>query len=224
MEFKGSRRLPALREAVWAALGDPVVHKECIPGCQSVERIDGGTMRIVVAVEVGAFKATFTGQARLTDADPPQRGSVSGEGRGRPGGSARGSVDVDLVEERGGTMVSYVGDVEVGGQLAKVPAALIATKASALADQFFSALADWLRKHHGGFVDRLDHTPAGVPLLGDEPSERVVEDKAERAGAVAEAVEERVELAAGEGLLGGPYVWGVLALAIMIAVLGFLYR
>ena len=35
----------------------------------------------------------------------------------------------------------------------------------------------------------------------------------------AEAVEERAEVAAGTGFLGGPYVWGLIALAVIILFL-----
>ena len=35
----------------------------------------------------------------------------------------------------------------------------------------------------------------------------------------AEAVEERLEVAAGKGVLGGPYVWGLLALIVVIALI-----
>jgi hypothetical protein len=101
-------------------------------------------------------------------------------------------------------MVTLTADAKLGGKLAAIDEALVAAKARTLADQFFQSLADWLRRNHGGFVDRLDHTPAGVPLLGDEASEDVVEDKAERAGQVAEAAEERLEFAAARGR--SPYV------------------
>lgn len=72
------------------------------------------------------------------------------------------------------------------------------------------------------WVDQLDHSPAAVQL-GDEPSEDVVEDKSETAGEVAEEIEERIEMAAERGFLGGPTVWGLLALAILIILLLVFY-
>ena len=35
----------------------------------------------------------------------------------------------------------------------------------------------------------------------------------------AEAIEERLEVAAGRGVLGGPYMWGLLALVVLIALI-----
>ena len=37
MQMNDSQRIPASREQVWAALNDPAVLKQCIPGCQSLE-------------------------------------------------------------------------------------------------------------------------------------------------------------------------------------------
>src|SRR5690606_38486942 len=127
-------------------------------------------------------------------AAPPLRAKLTGEGRGRPGGSASGWVEVTLTPEEPGTRLDWNGEATVGGKLGSVAADVMAGRARDLSDQFFTAL----RARFGGggrqadFVDRIDHPPAGVPLLGDEPSERVVEDPAERAGEVIEDVEERI--------------------------------
>lgn len=219
MELKGSHRLPASREIVWATLSDPAVLKECVPGCEQVELLPNGDTRFVLAVEIGLFKATFTGQARFTSAHPPGRATISGEGRGRPAGSATGTADVELTSEGNDTLVTYHGTAEVGGKLGELPPEIVGAKARDLADKFFKAVARRLPKRDAEFIDRLDHAPAGVPILGDEPSEDVVEDPAERAGEVAKEVEERIEVAAGSGFLGGPMVWGMIAIAVLILIL-----
>src|SRR5690606_25293020 len=105
-----------------------------------------------------------------------------------------------------------------------IPSIVIAAKAHELIDALFDAIG--AMRGGGGrekFVDRLDHAPAGVPILGDEPSERVVEDPAERAGAVIEEVEERIEAAAAQNVLGGPMVWGMLVLIVLIIILVLMY-
>ena len=40
MELVGTQNIAASREKVWAALFDPEVLKQCIPGCE-FNRIDG---------------------------------------------------------------------------------------------------------------------------------------------------------------------------------------
>ena len=37
MQMNDSQRIPAPREKVWAALNDPLILKQCIPGCQSLD-------------------------------------------------------------------------------------------------------------------------------------------------------------------------------------------
>lgn len=222
MELKGSRHLPAPPEAVWEALSDPAVLQEMLPGCRSARRStdDGSEFQIEMDVAVGTFSATFTGQVRPTEADPPRRAKLTGEGRGRPGGSASGWVDVTLTPDDTGTRLAWNGEATVGGKLGTIAGDVVAHRARELSDQFFAALsARFRREERARFVDRLDHAPAGVPVLGDEPSERIVEDPAERAAEVIGAVEERIEVAAGKNTLGGPMVWGFLALGVLIAVL-----
>ena len=37
MQMNDSQRIPAPKEKVWAALNDPEILKQCIPGCQSLD-------------------------------------------------------------------------------------------------------------------------------------------------------------------------------------------
>lgn len=222
MELKGHYRIAASRDAVWAAVSDPAVLERCIPGCQSLEKISPTEAKAVVAVEIGAFKATFAGTVRVDDADPPLRVSLTGEGRGRPAGTARGKVGAEFRESHGTTTISYALTADLGGRLGEVPSAAAEAKANEIADGFFAALARHLGAHQSGWVDQLDHSMAGVQL-GDEPTEDVVIDKAEAAGEVADYVERRLEYAAGQRVLGGPAVWALLALLLMIVFLALLY-
>jgi carbon monoxide dehydrogenase subunit G len=219
MEIKGSHHLKGAPEAVWAALADPDVLKACIPNCQSVERQPNNDLRLVVPIEIGPFKSTFTGQVRVTSADPQRRASLAGEGRGRPAGSAAGHGDIELSADRGGTLIRYAGELTVGGKLAEVAAEQITARTRILADEFFESVSAWLSSKPGPLVDRLDHAPAGVPILGDDPGEAVVEDPAERAGKIAVEAEKRLEVAAGNGVLGGPVVWGALVMVLVVAII-----
>ncbi len=38
MEMNGEERIAAPRQLVWEALNDPDVLRECIPGCESLEK------------------------------------------------------------------------------------------------------------------------------------------------------------------------------------------
>ena len=58
MQMNDSQRIPASKEAVWAALNDPEILKQCIPGCQSLEMSSPTEMTATVVFRVGPVKAT----------------------------------------------------------------------------------------------------------------------------------------------------------------------
>jgi hypothetical protein len=60
-------------------------------------------------------------------------------GKGQPG-FLKGSGDIDLDEGDGLTIVSYRGDVQVGGTIASVGQRMIQGAAKMMASQFFTAI------------------------------------------------------------------------------------
>jgi carbon monoxide dehydrogenase subunit G len=222
MELKGEYTLPAGVAVVWNALNDPELLAACIPGCESVERVSSSEMKAVVAVEIGPFKSRFTGTIKTEDGNPPRRWTLRGDGAGRPSGTAHGVINLELVEAAGRTTVNFVGSAEVGGKLAELAESAIERTAREMADTFFARLASELDDSGDKWVDELDHSMAAVQM-GDEPSEDVVIDKAEVAGETAKEIEAEIEWAAGRQFLGGPYAWGLLALAGLILLWVLMY-
>lgn len=218
MEISGTYRLPGSRQAAWTALGDPEVLQAAIPGCEKVEAEANGDTRVVVDLDAGSFHGHFTWHVRPTASDAPRSVTIGGEGRGRPAGTASGDATLTLTERSGETDVVLDGSIRPGGKFAEVDETVLRKAAKAFLDKTFANLATAMKGEPQGFVDRLDHPPAGVPILGDEASERVVEDPIERAADVAREVEEEIEIAAGRNVLGGPMVWGVLALMALVGV------
>src|ERR1700761_8869108 len=96
MQMNDSQRIPASREQVWAALNDPAVLKQCIPGCQSLDVTAPNEMTATVVFKVGPVKATFSGKVTLSDLDPPNGYRISGEGSGGVAGFAKGGATVKL--------------------------------------------------------------------------------------------------------------------------------
>lgn len=137
----GEYRIPATREAVWAALNDAEVLKQCIPGCDSLDWLSDHEIEAVVTARVGPVKARFKGRVTLSDLDPPSGYTISGEGQGGAAGFARGSARVTLAEDGGGTLLSYSVTASVGGKLAQIGARLIDSAAKKMANDFFAAFA-----------------------------------------------------------------------------------
>jgi uncharacterized protein len=141
MEMKGEYRIPAPRERVWAMLNDPDVLRECIPGCQSLDKSGDDKFAAKVTTKIGPVKATFNGEVALTNINPPQSYTISGEGKGGAAGFARGGADVHLAEDGSDTILTYEANAKVGGKLAQLGSRLIDSTAKKLADQFFDCFA-----------------------------------------------------------------------------------
>ena len=84
MDMSGEYRIAAPREAVWAALNDPDLLRQCIPGCEEIEKTSPTEFTAKVTAKVGPVKARFKAQknlaARRTElADAPVHVNISAE-------------------------------------------------------------------------------------------------------------------------------------------------
>jgi uncharacterized protein len=138
MDMQGERRIPAPRHTVWERLNDPEILKQCIPGCETIEKVSDTEFTAKVVAKVGPVKASFSGKVTLTDLDPPSGYTITGEGTGGVAGFAKGSATVSLVEEGGETVLRYGAQGQVGGKLAQIGSRLIDATARKMADEFFS--------------------------------------------------------------------------------------
>jgi carbon monoxide dehydrogenase subunit G len=138
MDMTGEQRIGANRQKVWAALNDPEILRQCIPGCQSIEKLSDTEMTAKVLLQVGPVRATFAGKVTLSDLDPPNGYKISGEGSGGMAGHAKGGATVTLKDDGpGATLLTYVVHADVGGKLAQVGGRLIDSTAKKLAGEFF---------------------------------------------------------------------------------------
>ena len=141
MDMTGEERIAASRAAVWAALNDPDVLKQCIPGCESLEKLSPTDMTARVKLQIGPVRATFQGKVTLSDLDPPNGYRISGEGQGGVAGYAKGGAVVRLTDDGAGTLLSYEAKADVGGKLAQLGGRLINSTAKKLAGEFFEKFA-----------------------------------------------------------------------------------
>lgn len=137
MQMTGTRTIAAPRERVWAALNDPAVLKDCIPGCEELTGSAEEGFEAVVKQKVGPVKATFKGAVQVTDANPPESYRIAGEGKGGVAGFAKGGADVSLAEVPEGTELSYAVDAKVGGKMAQLGSRIVDSFAAQMADAFF---------------------------------------------------------------------------------------
>jgi uncharacterized protein len=148
MLLEGEERIEAPVEKVWAALNDPAVLKDCIPGCEALEKKSDTEMTAAVLLKIGPIKARFSGAVELTNLNPPHSYRISGEGKGGVAGFAKGGADVKLREESPEvTILAYSAKADVGGKIAQLGSRLIESTSKKLAGQFFS---DFNKRVSGG--------------------------------------------------------------------------
>ncbi len=142
MQMSGEYRIEAPRDAVWAALNDPEVLKQAIPGCEEIEKVSDTEFAAKVKAKVGPVSARFSGAVTLSDLDPPKGYTISGEGKGGPAGFAKGGAKVRLEEDGTATILHYDVEALVGGKLAQIGSRLIDATAKKMANDFFARFAE----------------------------------------------------------------------------------
>jgi uncharacterized protein len=161
MDMTGEYRIAAPRAKVWAALNDAEILRQAIPGCDEIEKTSDTSFTAKVTAKVGPVKASFGGKVTLSDMDPPNGYTISGEGSGGVAGFAKGGAKVALVDDGAGTLLTYAVDAQVGGKLAQIGSRLIDGTARKMAEEFFSRFAALVAE--GEVAD-----PTVIPVVAPE--------------------------------------------------------
>lgn len=214
MQIKGEVRIAAPRAKVWAAFQDPAILKTAIPGCTEISRTSDNEMTAVVATRIGMVRATFNAILTFSSVKPPESMTVTASGIAGALGSANGTADVVLKEVNGDTVVRYTARGGVAGKLEQVGDRLIDQTARDVAEQFFNNFGEVVSDNP---IARVEHAIGHAV----EAAEEAVEGAAGAVIEVGREAEQEVEGAAVRGVLGGPMMWGLLAIVAIAALLIF---
>jgi carbon monoxide dehydrogenase subunit G len=196
MDMTGEYRIPASRAKVWEALNDPETLRASLPGCESLEKVSDQEFAATVVAKVGPVKAKFNGNVTLSNLNPPQSYTISGEGKGGAAGFAKGGADISLAEDGDVTVLTYTAKADVGGKLAQLGSRLIDGTARKMADEFFT-----------NFCNQV--APPAPPAVPTEPA-----PTAEPYAAAAPLP---------EGLMQNKFVWAAAAI-VLLMILVLLFR
>ena len=141
MELNDEIIINAPQARVYAALNDPDVLKQCIPGCEELIKHSDTELEAKVVLKVGPVKARFSGNVVLDQSGAPDAFSLTGQGNGGAAGHAKGGADVTLVADGETTVLRYTAKAEIGGKLAQLGSRLIQGTAKKLAAKFFKSFA-----------------------------------------------------------------------------------
>jgi len=142
MELNDEIIINAPQAVVYAALNDPEILRQCIPGCEELIKHSDTELEAKVLLKIGPVKARFSGNVTLSPDAPPERFSLSGTGNGGAAGFAKGGADVALEVHPEGTLLRYTAKAEIGGKLAQLGSRLIQGTAKKLAAKFFANFAE----------------------------------------------------------------------------------
>ena len=206
MEMTGEQRIAASREAVWQALNDPDVLRQSIPGAETVDKVSDTEFAATVTAKVGPVKAKFKGNVMLSDIDPPNGYTISGQGQGGAAGFGKGEAKVSLAEDGGETVLSYAVTASVGGKLAQIGSRLIDGVAKKMADDFFTSFNEIVAAGAAPAVAEAaagEAAPEDVTAAAIEAADKAVEEVRQARGA-------------------NPWVWvGGLVLVVVLVLIYF---
>jgi carbon monoxide dehydrogenase subunit G len=126
--------------------------------------VDDDAYRATVAAKIGPVSAKFTGKLQLLDVDPPNGYRLKFEGQGGGAGFANGEARVALSDAPDNqTSLAYSVKATVGGKLAQIGNRLVDSAAKKLADDFFARFASEMAKAPAAEI--ATQAPATTPTV-----------------------------------------------------------
>ena len=139
MKISSQYVIPGPPEQAYAALTDPAILQQCIPGCESLTATADNMYDARIKIGVAGLKGTYTGTAEVRDPDPPHAFTLAVNGKGGPG-FVRATARMSFTAVDEGTRIGCDADVQVGGLIASVGSRLLEAFARQQMDEFFKTL------------------------------------------------------------------------------------
>lgn len=165
MELKEELSIKAPRDRVFAALNDPEILRQAIPGCEELVAVSATEFTATVATKIGPLSAKFKGGVSLSDLNPPESYTLTGEGKGGPAGFAKVRARIRLAPDGNATRMNYEVKADVGGKLGQLGGAMIERTSKKLAGEFFQKFEAILNAEAGTTADPAAAAAAAAPAL-----------------------------------------------------------
>jgi len=140
MKIEGEHIFKGPRKVVYEMINDPNVLATAVPGMQKLTKTDETHYEGTINLRVGPVSGTFAGVLSITDEVPPESCTLTVDGKGAPG-YVRGVGKVHFIEQPdGSTLLTYTGDMNIGGTLASVGQRMIDSVSKSMIKTAFETL------------------------------------------------------------------------------------
>ena len=117
-----------------------------MPGCQQLVKIGQNEYAMKMKLVLASISGLFDGKIQLMDHSSPNSFRLVVEGLGKIG-FLKGDGFLEFKPNGDGTVITYAGDVQVGGTISAVGQRLLDTTARMLIKRFFDKLSNTLPKN-----------------------------------------------------------------------------
>lgn len=149
MKIVGEHFFAGPRDEVWSMVRDPEVLAGLLPGTNDLQQISDSEYEGSITMRIGPVTGAFSGKITIENENPPTSCTLIAEGEGKPG-FFKGSGDVELIEQEGGTLMKYEGEIQIGGKLAGVGQRLIDMTSKSMIKQGMKSLDKVLAERVSG--------------------------------------------------------------------------
>jgi carbon monoxide dehydrogenase subunit G len=135
MKLEGEYTFDGPREEVWKILRDPDVLVTALPGTNSMKQVGENEYEGELQIHIGPISGTFGGKLTVSNELPPERVTLSVEGKGKIG-FVKGAGDVKLIDRGDATtLMQYNGEIQIGGKVASIGQRLFDTVSKSMIQQ-----------------------------------------------------------------------------------------
>ncbi len=139
MDITGSQKIKAPRPQVFAALLNPDVLKESIPGCESAKIVDiagSQQLKLRISPSIPGLKGPYVVFVQTGEVVPPSRVVLIAEPSSSMG-SVKATCVIDLADDAAGTILNYTAHAAMEGKIASTPDIILKGAVKMALDQFF---------------------------------------------------------------------------------------
>ncbi len=137
MKISGEYTVNAPIQRVWETLNDVEALGSMIPGAKGLKEVGTDEYAATMDIGIGPIKTSFSGKVKIAEREEPSRYKLNVEGNSRHGWM-KGTGDVDLEElSADSTLVKAMGEVQVGGMIARVGQRMLPGVSKQLMGVFF---------------------------------------------------------------------------------------